>query len=114
MILLHILLTAQRQLTVEDLSEVLRALHGVKENWFSIGLALNIRPSILQAIEADERTDEHRFAKMLLRWLQNSEDRSWKVLVSALKVHYVRRSDVAKAVEDKYIYGRNTDHYSAG
>ncbi len=51
---------------------------------------------------------------MLLEWLRNSEDRSWKALASALKKNYVGRPDIAKEVEDKYIHGHITDLPSAG
>ena len=53
--------------------------------WYRIGTELRIPQSMLQIIEADERTTDRKAIKMLSTWIANDEESTWQVLIDALQ-----------------------------
>ena len=53
--------------------------------WYRIGTELRIPQSMLQIIEEDEQTTNHKAMTMLCTWIANDEESTWQVLIDALQ-----------------------------
>ena len=91
------------QLAEWQLKEVANALKEVSE-WYQLGLQLGLTASKLKTIESNDPHDaEHCKSEVLLWWLQNATEHSWKKIAEALdKMEY---KDLAEELEKKMFQG---------
>ena len=74
----------------------------VTHKWRRLGLALGLKPALLNTIEADNASVESRLDRILTKWLNRSYDTrrfgepSWELLVAAV-AHPAGGSDCALA-----------------
>ena len=90
---------------MESIADVLRELSEITNDWFNLGLALQLKYSTLSVIETDMRTVDERKRNMVRSWLQQKDDckpASWQALVEALEDPLVKRRDVATQIKKKY------------
>ena len=91
------------QLAEWQLKEVANALKEVSE-WYQLGLQLGLTASKLKTIESNHPHDAERCkSEVLLWWLQNATERSWKKIAEALdKMEY---KVLAEELEKKMFQG---------
>ena len=90
---------------MESIADVLRELSEITNDWFNLGLALQLKYSTLSVIETDMRTVDERKRNMVRSWLQQKDGctpPSWQALVEALEDPLVKRRDVAVQIKQKY------------
>ena len=90
---------------MNSIPDVLRELSEITNDWFDLGLALNLKDSTLSSIETDKETVNERKRGMVRSWLQQKDDckpPSWQALVEALEDPLVERRDIAKQIKQKY------------
>ena len=89
----------------DSIRDVLRELCEITDDWFNLGLALNLKDATLSSIETDKETVDECKRKMVRSWLQQKDDckpASWQALVEALEDPLVKRRDVATQIKKKY------------
>ena len=75
---------------IEHLLEVVTELYNLAPKWKSVGLALHLRPDVLNQIESDHYNVNDCLRETILLWLKRyyHTDRfgppSWKLLVAAV------------------------------
>ena len=84
-----------RVLGPNDLETVLTELQEVRADWYYIGLALKLKPGVLDAIKGPYKEPKDCLRDMLLEWLNNSPNSSWEGLILALKSPIVGRAILA-------------------
>ncbi len=68
--------------------------------WHSLGLALDVKSSVLDNIDADYHGVRDKLDAVLDYWSKdNAGEYSWKFLCKALRSKLVERPDLAKAIE---------------
>ena len=82
--------------------DVLRELSEITNDWFNLGLVLNLEDSTLRRIVTDNKTVDERKREMVRSWLQQKDGCSWQALVTALEDRLVKRRDVAEQIKQKY------------
>ncbi len=90
-------------LSPNDLQLVLSELYGeVGDKWENIGLALGLKPGILDGLKGNHKRPGDCLRDMLKEWLNRSDDPSWQSLIEALKHKNVGLTQVAKHLETTY------------
>ncbi len=90
------------QLGPNDLKTVLTELHDDSDRWYNLGLALDLTPGVLNAIDQRHRHPNDCLRDALSEWLNTSPDPSWVVLVQALRSTIVGRESSARRLEQEY------------
>ena len=90
---------------MKDLKDVLSMVKDAAAIWDDIALALEIRSCEIEVIESNHRSDCKKQLKEILKlWLKGMGGQSsWKFLCDAMKSDLVDRTDLADAIERKYI-----------
>ena len=87
------------RLRINDLHKVQDTIWEARTVWYNLGLALDITPDSLDAIElANGRNSDRCFRAMLTKWLREHKQPTWSALVEALKTRSVGRSDLAQEI----------------
>lgn len=81
--------------------KVVTELFPVCADWHDIGLALNLTPATLNAIETPNKAHKHCLRDMLMEWL-NTPEPSWEGLVQALRNPFVGHQELADRLEAKF------------
>lgn len=92
-------------LSANNLGDVYEELFDVSKKWYDIGLQLNLRPGVLDAIESDHYFDSVNtcLRKMLHQWLKTTiPPPTWEVLASALERRTVGELQLAQQLREKY------------
>ena len=82
--------------TLTQLSTELKDL----ENWYLLGLQLNIGKDTLDSIEGSHDNDVRRCIEMVQYWIKNSENLSWGAIHEALR--NIGESVLAAKIAEKY------------
>ena len=83
--------------TLTQLSTELRDF----ENWYLLGLQLNISKAILDSIEKSHDTNVRQCIEMVQYWIKNSEDPSWETIREALR--NIGESVFSAKIAEKYL-----------
>ncbi len=90
------------RLCLDDLVTILTELLPACVDWYNIGLALNIRPTALNAMKAGtDKEPKDCLRDMLIEWLSASPDPSWEGLIAALRHPIVGKETLARQLETK-------------
>ena len=82
-----------------SLKTILDSISTVAADWFNLGVALGLSYSTLKTIESDYPRDAPRcLTEMLIAWLRNSSQPTWRGLVLALESPLVNRVDIATTI----------------
>ena len=92
-------------LTVADLKDALEEVYDARSKWYNIGLQLELPLGTLDAIESECKSSlDYGCRKMLQRWLETGEIRTWRALADALGSELVGRKDLkAKILKSKIL-----------
>ncbi len=90
------------QLGPNDLVTVLTELHDDSDQWYNLGLTLNLTPGALDAIKGPYKDPKQCLRETIKEWLNTSPNPSWVVLVQALRSTIVGRESSARRLEQKY------------
>ncbi len=67
--------------------------------WYEIGLSLRVPLDTLETIEAENRSVDNSFRKVIKYWLQQEDtERTWTVLAKVLKGKMVGRADIGNTL----------------
>ena len=66
-----------------------------------IGIALKLKPGVLDAVKGPYKEPKDCLRDMLLEWLKNSPNSSWKSLILALKSPIVGHMKLADHLQTK-------------
>ncbi len=81
---------------------VLTELHEDSDQWYNLGLALNLTPGALDAIKGQYKDPKECLRDAVKAWLNMSPDPSWKAIVHALRSTIVGRDSSARRLEQEY------------
>ena len=81
-----------------SLKAILDSISTVAADWFNLGVALGLSYSTLKTIESDYPRAPRCLTEMLIAWLQNSSQPTWRGLVLALESPLVNRVDIATTI----------------
>ena len=96
-------------LGIENLLEVLEAVHEVRSEWFSFGLALGIDEPSLKSISSACRANPKSCLRELLSlWLKNFQNPNWDDIVNALRGKIVGHKQVANKIIRSKLCSRMT------
>ena len=90
------------ELSINDLGDVWEAVFDVCEKWYEIGLKLNVPDGLLQCIKKEHSDFKDRLREILREWLKMATERTWPILVQALRSRIVSEMDLASTIETKY------------
>ena len=94
------------RLRINDLRKVQDTIWEARTQWYNLGLALEITPDTLDAIElANGQNPDRCFRAMLTKWLREHEQPTWSALAEALKSRSVGRSDLAQEILEQNLVG---------
>ena len=93
--------------TVQELVEELQP---IGKNWKLFGCFLGIPDNELEAIDVDKRNVRDKLYVLCYKWLQMKPYGTWKDVVNTMKK--MKRLDLAKRFEDKYIKHHMFHHMS--
>ena len=86
-----------------SLMTILNSISTLTAKWFNLGLALGLSYGTLKEIESNFPRDALRCqTEMVMTWLQNSLQPSWRELASALNSSSVGRIDVATMIAKEH------------
>jgi len=91
--------------TAPDLQSLLEITKEAQNEWFKLGLALELGNDDLTAIKNDNPKCLDRLQEMLAKRLKKFPKLDWKTVHDALLVPTVDRADVAEKIEKKYLPG---------
>ena len=100
----------ENQLCIDDLQDVFSLLINAKKSWFYLGLALHIKPGILEGIKSKESCNTDRLCEMLTHWLRSSSSRTWRDICKGLRSDTVKQDVLANKIKEKY-KGTCIDNY---
>ena len=90
-------------LTVDDFADVQSALWGARSKWYNIGVRLQIKVAVLEAIDCEAGLDlEGKFVRMIISWLECGQRCTWRALRKALKHHTVDLPELARLIKTNY------------
>ncbi len=92
----------ENQLCIDDLQDVFSLLINAKERWFYLGLALHIKPGLLEGVKSKESCSTDRLCEMLAHWLRSSPYRTWSNICNGLRSETVKQDVLADTIEEKY------------
>ena len=92
----------ETKLCAKDLHEVFSQLLKAANEWYNLGLALDIEFDTLKEINSNESTDKARLREMLTHWLLSSPSRTWSDICNGLRSETVQQNNLADKIEDKY------------
>ena len=87
---------------MDDLYVLLEELVNMREQWYNLGLQLNLGPETLDRIRTRFSDTRDQLLEMLKVWLTATDNTSWKALADALKSRSVNESGTADYLESKY------------
>ncbi len=87
---------------LDNLLDVLTELLEVSADWYIIGLALTLKPGILDAMKGPHKEHKDCMMDMVKEWLSTSPDPSWEGLIAALRHPVVGKETLARQLEAKY------------
>ena len=94
--MLYIALPHTGGLSIDSLSDVVKAVWEARVEWYDIGVELRVSPDTLDTIQKDHRDTKPCFREMLKVWLRRTEPRpSWAELAKALRSPTVGYEDLA-------------------
>ena len=86
-----------------SLVTILNSISTLTAKWFNLGLALGLSYGTLRKIESNFPRDAVRCqTEMVMTWLQNSLQPSWRRLASALNSPSVGRIDIATMIATEH------------
>lgn len=87
----------------KDLKDVLEMVCDIAAEWDDLGLALGLKSSSLDSIEADERSCRKRLHKVVAEWLKgNGGECTWNFLCEAIKGPLVKNISLAQKIEQAH------------
>ena len=90
------------KLTLDDLGHVLEEVLDVAAHWYTLGLQLQVRISMLDSIRIQFQNPRDQLLEVLKTWLTTSDNTSWKGLTDALRSRSVGASQLADGLERKH------------
>lgn len=88
---------------IKDQKHVIEMVYEIAAFWDDLGLALELVPSALECIEADEQSCFKRLKKVVALWLKgNGGERSWKFLCEAVRGPLVKNNALAGKIEHEH------------
>ena len=90
-------------LNSDNLKKIQDVIWDARDEWFNLGLQLNIKIVELKVISTENEKVKSRFREMLLLWLKMTDPLlSWEDLLTALEHNSVRCGDLAKEIRKKF------------
>ncbi len=85
-------------LTIHDLQNVYKKLHGASPHWFDLGLALDLTYPDLANIKSKHRDDNVSCLREMLAKLLCTQRVTWSLLSDALKAPTVELTNLADSI----------------
>ena len=86
-----------------SLKAILYSISAVAADWFNLGVALGLSYDSLKTIESDYPRDTLRcLTEVIIAWLQDSSQSTWRGLVFALESPIVNRVDIATIIAKEH------------
>ena len=92
-------------LTLDDLSEVIEAMHGARARWYYIGLQLSLSVQTLNAIRSQFSDATDCLTETCEHWLRHNPWPTWEALTKALESATVGERLLAQELRVKYCQG---------
>ncbi len=87
-----------------QLKVVYTALIKVKDQWFNLGLQLDINPHDLRGIEANYNNDTERLREMINLRLNQGSGMTWENIAAALENPTISQRALAREIRKTYIH----------
>ena len=88
-----------KELSVENLSEIYQAVHGAISQWFDLGVMLNLKTETLEHLYKEEsKNPSYCLHKVLRDWLTSPGTKTRRVLAETLGSEVVARPDLKKKI----------------
>ena len=100
--------SAGQQLSVNDLSVVIKELNNTRAKWYDIGLQLCMNVDTLDAIQEQYDDPSHCLRETLTTWLKTCPSPTWKNIVYALRSITIGEVRLAADLEQKYCSTQDT------
>ena len=94
---------------MDDLGRVLEEVLDVSSQWYTLGLQLQVRISMLDSIRIQFQNPRDQLLEILKTWLITCDNTSWKTLTNALRSRSVGASQLANVLETKYCLVEETE-----
>ena len=90
-------------LSSNDLHKVQKELISAQNQWYDLGLALDLSSSTLDSIKGKKDSTKVCLREMLKEWLKRTNPKpSWRAVVEGLRDVTVEENQLAEEVEKKY------------
>ena len=89
-------ITASRKGSSIDLNckNVYKMLYPARENWYKIGMELDVDINTLAAFRKDYDSVDEKLGAVINHWLNNSTNKSWTELAEVMGSVVVNRQDI--------------------
>ena len=87
---------------IKDFTEVMESLQNVTE-WSILSILLGVKESTLRHIKEDNEGDSLRAEQTIVKaWLEDTDNPSWAMLVTALQDNLVGMNGIAKKIKKQH------------
>ena len=79
--------------------ELVNQLHAISDQWYDIGLSLQVRRNVLDEIQQSEDNDEAKFKKVINIWedTKSSPD-TWETIITAAESPIINNKRIADEI----------------
>ena len=102
-----------KNLTDEDVQDIVHALWSARNKWFFIGLGLSVDIPKLDSIKIENHSDtEICLTKVIFYWLRNYLNPSWSTICDALEQPTVGCNALSRSIRSRYILASSCSNFN--